>query len=229
MYHITARSRNEKTGPIPVTTTTARSCPPACPFNNRNAGGCYAYGYYLSKHWDKVTSGERGTEFNTFINGIEAMPSGTFWRHNQAGDLPGIGNRINTSQLIKLVRANNKKRGFTYTHKPVLGTTKQAIKNRWAIQSANQNGFTINLSGNNPNHADELAELDIAPVVTVVPENFPESGYTPAGRKIIVCPAQTKDNVTCKTCKLCSVQNRPIIGFRAHGTNKKLAELTAVK
>ena len=77
--------------------------------------------------------------------------------------------------------------------------------------------------------ADELAELDIAPVVTVVSENYPDSGHTPAGRKIIVCPAQTKDNVTCKTCKLCSVQNRPIIGFRAHGTNKKLAELTAVK
>ena len=103
MYHITARSRNEKTGPIPVTTTTAKTCPTSCPFNHKNDGGCYAYGYHLKMHWDKVTSGESGTEFNAFINGIESMPDGTFWRHNQAGDLPGSGNRITTSQLIKLV------------------------------------------------------------------------------------------------------------------------------
>jgi len=142
------------------------------------------------------------------------------WRHNQAGDLPGDGNKIDGRALAKLAKVNarNNSRGWTYTHKPMA-----TAANRKAVQKANAAGFTINLSANNLAHADTLAELNIAPVVTVLPRDFAgKRGMTPAGRPILVCPAQTGDK-TCATCGLCASRDtkRPIIGFLAHGTGSK--------
>ncbi len=223
MYHLTLKSGNQKTGPIPVSTTSAVTCPPACPFNNANEGGCYAESGPLALHWRKVTSGERGTDFANFLAAISALPGGQLWRHNQAGDLPGTGSAINATEMRALVAANKGRRGFTYTHKPL------TAKNRALIRHANDNGFTVNLSGNNLAHADTLADANIGPVVSVVPEDTPEVTKTPAGRKVIICPAQTRDKVSCATCQLCARKDRRgiIIGFRAHGTGKRKAEITA--
>jgi len=222
-YHLTLKSSNAKTGPIPVSTTSAKTCPLECPFNNANQGGCYAESGPLALHWRRVTSGERGTSFDSFCESIAALPEGQLWRHNQAGDLPGSGSSIDVAAMRKLIKANNKRLGFTYTHKPL---TK---KNAAIIAESNAAGFTVNLSGNNLSHADKLADANVGPVVSVVPESTPEKTTTPAGRKVVICPAQTRDNVSCATCKLCSRSNRNgvIIGFRTHGTGKKKAELTA--
>jgi hypothetical protein len=56
-YYLTEKSRNAKTGPIPVSTTSADTCPNDCPFRGN---GCYADGYPLKGRWDEVTRGERG-------------------------------------------------------------------------------------------------------------------------------------------------------------------------
>ena len=67
MYHLTPTSGNSKTGRIPVTTSTGRTCPPTCPFNSRNEGGCYAENGKLAMHWRKVSAGTRGTEWTSFL------------------------------------------------------------------------------------------------------------------------------------------------------------------
>ena len=105
---------------------------------------------------------------------------------------------------------------------------KHAAANRAAIAQANQK-FTVNLSGNSPAHADQLAELGIAPVVCVLPANATGKLKTPAGRPIIICPAQTSDSTTCATCGLCAVRDprRPIVGFIAHGSGAKRADAVA--
>ena len=217
--HLTLKSRNGKTGPIPVSTTTAETCSPSCPFID---SGCYAKGGPLAIHWRKVTQGIAGMPWDDFVSQIAALPDGALWRHNQAGDLPGIGDTIDTAALASLVDANNGKRGFTYTHKPVTPANVAAIKN------ANGNGFTINLSGNNLEHADKLAGLDVGPVVVVLPADQTENTTTPAGRKVVVCPASIRDDVSCATCKLCAISNRTaIIGFPAHGAAKRKASNVA--
>jgi hypothetical protein len=214
--HITMKSSNAKTGPIPVTTTSQDSCDPSCPFMG---SGCYAESGPLALHWRKVTNGERGIDWESFVAVVAAMPLDTLWRHNQAGDLPGTGAAIDAGKLAQLVRANNGKRGFTYTHKSM------TAHNRQAIREANDNGFTINLSANNLAHADELSELDIGPVVVVMPRGAVNT-LTPAGRKIVICPAETRDDVTCETCQLCARRDRNgiIIGFPAHGSGARKAE-----
>ena len=217
--HLTLKSRNAKTGPIPVSTTTAETCSPSCPFI---AAGCYAKGGPLAIHWRKVTQGLAGMPWGEFVAQIAALPAGTLWRHNQAGDLPGMGDIIDTAALASLVSANRNKKGFTYTHKP----TKTA--NVAAIKDANANGFTINLSGNNLAHADQLSDLNAGPVVVVLPADQTENTTTPAGRKVVVCPASIRDDVSCATCKLCAISKRKaIIGFPAHGAAKRRASNVA--
>jgi len=57
---------------------------------------------------------------------------------------------------------------IAFIHKPVLGDDPVAIENRRLIAAAVKAGFSVNLSADNPVHADRLAELGIAPVVTVL-------------------------------------------------------------
>lgn len=221
LVHLTLKSKNEKTGPIPVSTTSGSSCPLACPFNRANAGGCYADGGPLRMHWDKVTKGERGTDWATFCGDISALPEGQLWRHNQAGDLPGVGDAIDAGALAALVTANAGKLGFTYTHKPMTPANLAAVK------AANAGGFTVNLSGNNLAHADQLADLEAGPVVVVLPATQNENTTTPAGRKVVVCPATQRDNISCATCGLCQRQRSAIVGFPAHGSSVKKADAIA--
>src|SRR3978361_457331 len=103
MVHLTVKSRNAKVGVIPVSTSSAITCPDACPLKSR---GCYAQSGPLALHWAKVTNGERGTTWDGFTAQIAALPDGTLWRHNQSGDLPGQNDTIDTAALVSLVEAN---------------------------------------------------------------------------------------------------------------------------
>jgi hypothetical protein len=219
---LTLKSRNEKTGPIPVSTTTYDTCPDACPLRSN---GCYAGNGPLGMYWQKVTEHKAGMAWDEFIVAVFGMPLDTLWRHNQAGDLPGNRIAIDETALKSLVLANAGKRGFTYTHYDVINNA----KNREAVNHANKSGFTINLSANNLKHADALAETKAGPVVVVLPSSVsgPEKITTPAGRKVTVCPATYRDDVTCKSCGLCALQRDTIVGFPAHGVQKKRADKIA--
>lgn len=225
-YHLTRVSGNSKTGPIPVSTTSADTCPDACPL--KASGGCYAQHGKLGLHWSKVSAAARGGSLAEFTASIRALPAGQLWRHNQAGDLPGASDAIDSDALREIVLANRGRRGFSYTHKPVTGNGNIATGNRAAVFYSNTHGFTLNLSANSPRHADTLADLDVAPVCVVLPGDAPATSYTPAGRKIVVCPAQQREGVTCASCQLCSrVTRSVIVGFRAHGVGKRRAEEVA--
>jgi hypothetical protein len=229
-YHISPQSSNTKTGPLVVTTTGAQTCPSACPLKGK---GCYAKYSFLGLFWRKVTGGALGHTFPVFLKALAYAlaknPAG-IWRHNQAGDLPGAGNRVDARKLAALaaVSAASGRKGFTYTHKPVraadvpTGSPAQrralAAANLKAVRAAVAAGFTINLSANNPAHADALAATGL-PVCVTVAQSTPETFFTPDGRKGVVCPAQTRSEVSCATCRLCSNEKRPVlIGFRFHGS-----------
>ena len=213
MYHLTARSKNLKTGPIPVSMSDASTCPDACPLQ---AKGCYAKAGPLLWQWRKFTARDRGLSFRQFLAKIRALPAGQLWRHNQAGDLPGEGDILDVRKLASLVKANMSKRGFTFTHKPLFRKAE-----RDAIKKANRDGFTVNLSADNLAEADDLAALGIAPVVSIVPSFYSLPDRTEGGYKIVKCPGQY-NGMTCEQCQLCAVPHRKsIVAFAAHGTAKK--------
>lgn len=213
--HLTPKSANAKTGPIPVSTSTKEWCPNAC---SLKSSGCYAESGPLALHWKKVTAGERGMSWLEFCETIAALPDGQLWRHNQAGDLPGNGRTIAEGALSILVNANDGKRGFTYTHYSM-----DVPENRRAVQSANLSGFTVNLSAESLLEADKLVALGIAPVVTIIPETDVKTLTTQAGNHVIVCPATYRDDVSCATCQLCQRQRKAIVAFPVHGTSKAKA------
>lgn len=231
----TAESRNSKTGPIPVTTTEAETCPVSCalqslPANDPNR--CYAKRGPLGMLWASMRN---ALIWDQFLSRVESLPLGTLWRHNQAGDLPHTNQTINATAVDRLVTANSGKRGFTYTHHDI-----SIPGNADVIRGANARGFTINLSGNSMAHADELKALAIAPVVTVLPHDTTERKLTsPGGNTVIVCPATYRDDVSCgggrvgatkaknlpardtKACALCARQRDVIIGFPGHGAPRR--------
>ena len=221
MFHITPKSKNVKVGKMAVTTSTATTCPTSCPFKSN---GCYADSGPLKLHWDKVTREERGDDWSTFISKIKDLPTGSKWRHNQAGDLPGDMEKLDNEKCIELAKANKGKRGFTYTHYDVLDNFQNAI----TVNIMNHLGFTVNVSANNLEHADKLCDLNIAPVATVLPIDQTTNTVTPKGRKVVVCPATYKDDVSCASCMLCEKWDRNVVvGFPAHGTSKKKAAMVA--
>jgi hypothetical protein len=155
-----------------------------------------------------------------------------------------------------LVIANRGKRVIAFTHKPVLSGTATAARNQCVIAVANTVGFTINLSANHPAEADALADLGIAPVVTVLAHDYARRAVrhranarpdewaetiaqwrdriaplpvgTPAGRRIAICPA-TYTDATCKSCGACAERRDAVIGFPAHGPWRMVEKATAAR
>lgn len=204
-------SSNRKTGPIPVSMTTANTCPESCGYYGR---GCYAEGHLLALHWRRLSNEQgAGLSWAEFLMAVFRVPRGQIWRHNEAGDLPGLGEDIDENMCMNLARNAAHTRGFTYTHK----RTNFAL-----LREMNRPGFTVNVSADNVKEADELYEHGL-PVAVVLPHDFAKRhALTPKGHTIVVCPAQTEDMITCESCRLCAVPNRKaIVGFMAHGDRKK--------
>jgi len=232
--HFILKSSNSKTGGIPVTYTQRGSCPDECPLQGDM--GCYAEDYFTRMTWDKVDSGKLGASWDILTGKVQALPDGQLWRHNVGGDLPkhtpattAITNTapapsmIDTEKLAALVAANKGKRGFTYTHYP------DTAHNLAAIRHVNDNGFTVNLSANDLDHAVRLAKHGL-PMTTLVPVDWGTKTVMHGGLKIVPCPATYRDEVTCKTCKLCAVSTRDcVVAFPAHGSrkNKVTAQIIA--
>ncbi|MGC2201744.1 MAG: hypothetical protein WA633_16620, partial [Stellaceae bacterium] len=209
-----AVSQNAKTGPIPASIVERASCWPGCALYEN---GCYAEAGALAVHWDRVSRGLAGGSWSELCAQVSALRPGSLWRYAQAGDLPGYGPEIDGKLLQELIAANAGKKVIAFTHKPVLGDDPVAVENRRLIAAAIKAGFTINLSADTPAHADNLAQLRIAPVVTVLARAYARHAvrhrlkrqhdewaetvgewrdrtaslprYTPAGRRIAICPA----------------------------------------
>jgi len=242
-YHITLDSRNRKTGNIIVTTSSRDTCPSVCPFKK---SGCYANCAPLRFHWDKITRGELGTDFNEFVGKLKTIAKDReeklrkrfknkielrknlekklplrLW---QAGDLPGKGNRINLAQVKRLVEVLKPFNAFGYTHKPLNENNIEAIK------FCNDNNVTMNLSANSLQHADELFDAGIGPVTVTVTSGTSKMLLTPKGRKVKICPATISDRIHCANCgggtPLCSRKRDYIIAFPAHGNSvRKVNEI----
>lgn len=216
----TLRSQNKKTGPIPVSISERGTCPPSCSLYE---AGCYASYGKLGAHWrGRGTAAGSWVSWEAFLARVRGLPKGTLWRHNEAGDLAGSAAGLDRKKLGQLVRANRGRRGFTFTHR--------TDKANWgALRQANLNGFTINLSADSPEEADRLLQAGepflgtAGPVALILPRGAQRRGMrTPAGHRVVVCPAQTA-GITCAECELCANPfRRSVVGFLAHGQSAAL-------
>lgn len=213
--HLTLVSGNAKTGLIPVSKSSSETCPPSCALYN---AGCFGENPRLRQHWKRVP--ETGLKWKAFLEQVRALPDGSLWRHNEIGDLAGVGESLDSTRLVQLTNANRGRRGFTFTHKH------RATTHRATIQRANENGFTVNLSADSMGEAEQLRGLGF-PVAVVLPRDEERPYFdTASGTRVVVCPATRSERVTCASCGLCQVAGRKsIVGFPAHGhQHRKISE-----
>jgi len=211
-------SANRKIGNISAIYSENTTCPSTCPLKD---SGCYARFGMTGLHWRNLPD-----SWAIGMEKVRALPNKSTIRYGVAGDLPGVSDEIDGEKLNELIASAGSNTLYAYTHKPVLNH-KFAKQNAEIIKQANaRENITINLSADSLEEADEMAELQIAPVVVVLPENSPNTVFTPKGRKVIVCPQQNNDKVTCASCRLCMKKRSVCIGFKAHGTGKNKIEFS---
>jgi hypothetical protein len=81
--------------------------------------------------------------------------------------------------------------------------------------------YVMNASTESVSEATRAISLGFPTVITN--DNVRE-GEMINGKRVVTCPAQTRDNVTCATCKLCSKPQRAaIVRFLVHGIARNKA------
>lgn len=214
-FQLTQQSSNRKTGPIVTSMTTSDSCPDACPLKG---AGCYARFGMTGLHWRRLDANPDALTLEAFAQALRAIPKGRAFRHNVAGDIP------NAATLDHITQAARHLGGWTYTHNSAADGMLEAIRR------SNSAGFTVNVSTDNAQAADEAAAKGL-PTVTLLPEGSPNVTRTPEGRSIVRCPAEHIDTMTCADCMLCQkADRRSIVGFTVHGSGKnKAAKVITIK
>ena len=218
-FALVPNSDNRKTGPMPVASASKDSCPPQCPMR----AACYRDQFPLNQKKCPLT-------WRQLLDGVRRLPPRTLWRYGDIGDLPGTGATIDADKAMELAAVGTAegKRPYCYSHKPPVNG------NVATIRAMIGQGFTINISAEGLYRADLLAELDVGPVVTVLPRSLGDwrSLRTPAGRRVIRCPHEYQ-GVQCISCggmrgPLCSWPARDfIIGLTAHGRVRKVEAIVA--
>jgi hypothetical protein len=226
-YALTPITSNKKLGFMATSISHKDTCPDTCSFKK---GGCYGLGGPMNLHWTRATEGKYGHDWDTFLENVRSLPRGFTFRHNQVGDLPeGETNLdIDIPKMVQLIKATSHLKAYTYTHKPVLQSKAEAHNvsqstieaNRFIVKKSNEEGFTVNISCDGLHEVDEAVALNIGPVTTVLPLGAPHKQVTEGGNKVIVCPAQTIEHMTCAKCMLCDKQRSVVVGFLAHGNSK---------
>ena len=230
-------SRNAKTGDIMQSYSSKSSCPNRCPFKG---SGCYAEGIRTVKTWERADN-ETDKRFVSsqdelrldliggVIEHIKEPEKELLFRHNIAGDLAISGtNTFNTHEFLEIanaiIRANavcselgKVVKGFTYTHCELTEGDKYVINSMKGVMTVNAStdsvidayisktrGFNTVLTSVNPK--DDIRKLREA-----------------HGLNAVQCPAQTREGITCNSCRLCAKDRDAIVIFGIHGAQKSKA------
>lgn len=221
-YQLTPISSNVKTGPIPTTMTEKDSCPSTCPLK---LSGCYAENFPLSLHWNKVA--ETGMGALDLSSKLSKLPRGQLWRHNVAGDLPHKDGIIDIDEIRPILDSvkSRKLSTIVYTHH-------LPFKNHAQLDEIKRAGININISCESVEQALSNTRAGFNSVC-IMPKNAPKvtkyfDGYSgQLNARVVMCPAQTSERVTCASCGLCAkdrTKEAIIIGFYPHGTKSKQVE-----
>jgi hypothetical protein len=217
-FHLSSSTANKKLGHgVAASTSSKDTCSSECPF--KLDGSCYAMKGPQSWHWDKVSTGKRGTNYYDFIQQVLNLKKNKLFRVNVSGDLvansKGIINRYRLG-VLKNACEQQGLRAWTYTHHHL--TDEENFK---IIKEMRSNNLTINLSCEDRFKAAEYQQQGFN--VSIVDDELFDllvQGFEVEQEttKFIACPEQYKEGVTCETCRLCTKNNpkRPVVVFKKH-------------
>lgn len=219
---LTPVSGNRKTGPIPVTSRVmAETCPTDCPFLPRDLGGnggCYGTGR-IAGQVSKGALDLTAEQADQIL--AKRRKSARFLRDRVVGDILTDG-RPDFGYIAAITGAARRAglRVFGYTH-------------AWDRLSADdvtrvkQEGYALNASCETAADVEEATAKGMDVVLT---GNDWTDGDRIAGRRIVTCPAENNDDVTCASCGMCAVMNRRnVVRFHTHSGSARLADKSIEK
>lgn len=211
--HMVAMSGNTKTGPMPVTYRTADTCPTSCPFLPANQGGCYGSGriFGIAAKYASELTVEKAASI------LARSPRGAkYLRDRVVGDVVANDGSFDIT-YVETIAGVARDAGlipFGYTH-------------HWGAMTADDvartvtSGYVMNASCETADDITRAVSLGMPAVVT---GDAWADGDVVAGRRIVTCPAQTRDDVDCSSCGLCAKPNRAAtVRFLVHGPTKMAA------
>ena len=208
-----ARATNVKTGNVPTLFIghTKQEAWESCNGCNLRGNGCYAWS-------GSVNIGASSTRRAYSKGADKSLSYALKNRHINARmvRVSAIGDigRCSTKQSIEIKNAiaESKLELVGYTHH----WREEKVANNWR--------------GSLMASCEKIEDADIAVgqgwrATAIVPEGTANTFTSPAGNKVVVCPAQTKSNITCNQCRLCNGSKKaaPIIAFIAHGNQMEKA------
>jgi len=208
--HLVAVSSNTKIGPMPATYRGRDTCPGDCPFLNN---GCYGDGriFGLAHKYATALTIDKAREILR-----RARTDARYLRDRVVGDLVNARGLFDMRYLMDIARLarENRLTVFGYTHAWRMLT-------RDHVRAITASGYVMNASCETVEDVRQAISLGMPSVITN--DNVAERD-TVAGLRVITCPAQTRDNVTCASCGLCAKPDRKVvIRFLTHGPSKKRA------
>jgi len=213
-YSFVQRSSNVKIGPIPATMSPRATCSDSCLFKR---SGCFGDNFPLSLHWDRLD--HKGLSWADMIAKIEALKADALFRHNVVGDLVLLADgTIDEAALTEFAQAAKSKRPIVYTHAP------QTTRN---LDILARSGVVVNVSCETVEQARRAISHGVNAVLTVKRSEVTETTRNGKTLRLVPCPAETREDVTCKTCELCSrdrVASGVVVTFHAHGGQTKKLE-----
>lgn len=209
--HLVARSSNSKTGDIPVTYRGQSTCPSTCPFLNN---GCYGDG----RLWVLAHKYVHDLAMADAMAILAKVRKGArYLRDRVLGDIVTESGGIDWDYLVNVSWLAHKANlvPFGYTHA-------WELFDRASVRRVRSFGYVMNASTETPRQVELAIMLGMPTVITN--GDLPE-GEIIAGKRVITCPAQVRDGITCATCGLCAKGDRKvIIRFIPHGPSRKRAE-----
>lgn len=205
----TARSSNRKTGDVPTAwiganEEEARESCAGCPLLG---GGCYAWigAVRFGAISARKSAVKRPARYTLAAAIKGAARSARMLRLTGIGDIGRSGVALADQVVSEAKAAGLAPVGYTH---------------HWR-ESGVADAWRGRLMANTESAVDADRAVDAGWRATViVSADAPRVSATPAGRKVIVCPAQAAEDrgVTCNTCRLCDASKPgPVIAFRAHG------------
>lgn len=202
--HLVTKSSNAKIGPIATSYRPQTTCPSECRFLPDNDGGCYATGRIngMAKKFAKTY---------TIDEAVAKLRGAKLFRDRVVGDVVSNGEiDYDYIENISIACSRAGVPAFSYTH---------------AWESMNRNripdNYVMNASTESVSDATRAISLGFPTVIT---NDDVREGEMISGKRVVTCPAQTRDNVTCATCKLCSKPERKaLVRFLVHGIARNKA------
>jgi hypothetical protein len=216
--HVVQKSANVKIGDVSTTYLSTVSCVD-CPLKDN---GCYAEQGMVAIWKRKLDAAVRARKASPVrqaraeaegIDGLRARGQGL--RLHTSGDCPTTeAARIVAESAERFMQRGGGK-AWTYTH-----AWRRVSRRAWGAVSVLASVETLA-------DARRAIRKGWAPA-RVVPQFSGPRAWTEGGVRWIPCPAQTRDNVTCDSCRLCwdDKKLRSIgagIAFEAHGSAKRRA------